>query len=315
MSIGDWSFDILLGILLLWLAWKTLYADHLFNSIVSFIAFGLVVALAWLRLLAPDLALAEAALGSGITGGLLLASLARLYPAQTRARIRFTKIRPRIALVLVVSTVSLSLIVSLGFALAHTTAPWFGLAHYVEQFMPLSGVQAEVTAVLLNFRGYDTLLEVAVLLVALLGTRRIIADEYLQEGQDSPVLAGLLVLLVPLGIVCAAYVLWRGGHAAGGAFQAGAVLAGIAVLLQVSGRADLLPQHDGVLIRMLLGLGLLVFAVIAAAVLGLGGSLLQYPLSYAGVLIVLIELACAISIGFILFCLFMGGAPDREEGR
>ncbi len=36
--------------------------------------------------------------------------------------------------------------------------------------MDRSGVTHPVTAVLLNFRGYDTLLEVAVLLIALVGT-------------------------------------------------------------------------------------------------------------------------------------------------
>ena len=35
--------------------------------------------------------------------------------------------------------------------------------------METSGVRNPVTAVLLNFRGYDTLLEMGVLLVALLG--------------------------------------------------------------------------------------------------------------------------------------------------
>ena len=45
---------------------------------VLFIAFGLLMALAWMRLRAPDIALAEAAVGSGITGALLLSGLARL---------------------------------------------------------------------------------------------------------------------------------------------------------------------------------------------------------------------------------------------
>ncbi len=72
-----WSFDALLGITLVWLAWLTLSRD-LFKSIVLFITFGLVLALTWVRLEAPDVALAEAAIGAGITGALLLGALARL---------------------------------------------------------------------------------------------------------------------------------------------------------------------------------------------------------------------------------------------
>ena len=43
-----------------------------------FIAFGLLMALVWVRLGAPDIALAEAAIGVGLTGAQLLVSLARL---------------------------------------------------------------------------------------------------------------------------------------------------------------------------------------------------------------------------------------------
>jgi len=74
----QWAFDAVLGFALLWLAWRLLVCPHLFRAIVFFIAFGLLMALAWVRLGAPDIALAEAAIGVGLTGALLLVSLARL---------------------------------------------------------------------------------------------------------------------------------------------------------------------------------------------------------------------------------------------
>jgi uncharacterized MnhB-related membrane protein len=39
---------------------------------VLFIIFGLLMSLAWARLAAPDIGLAEAAIGAGLTGALLL---------------------------------------------------------------------------------------------------------------------------------------------------------------------------------------------------------------------------------------------------
>ena len=71
------AFDLVLMLALLWLAWRALAAPDLFKGVVLFIAFGLLMALAWVRLHAPDIALAEAAVGSGITGALLLSALAR----------------------------------------------------------------------------------------------------------------------------------------------------------------------------------------------------------------------------------------------
>lgn len=66
------TFDVLVAALLVWTAWRSLAAPDLFRAVVLFIAFGLVLALAWVRLDAPDVALAEAAIGAGITGALLL---------------------------------------------------------------------------------------------------------------------------------------------------------------------------------------------------------------------------------------------------
>ena len=77
-------FDLLLVFTLLWLAWRALAAPELFKGVVLFIAFGLVLALAWVRLEAPDVALAEAAIGAGLTGALLLTTLARLSPKTGR---------------------------------------------------------------------------------------------------------------------------------------------------------------------------------------------------------------------------------------
>ena len=81
LTLLAWTFDGLLGLGLLWLAWQALACADLFKAIVLFIAFGLLMALAWARLDAPDIALAEAAIGAGLTGALLLTALARLNRA------------------------------------------------------------------------------------------------------------------------------------------------------------------------------------------------------------------------------------------
>ncbi len=72
------AFDLGLAGTLLWLAWRLLSSSDLFRSVVLFMAFGLVMALVWVRLEALDVALAEAAIGAGLTGALLLSALARL---------------------------------------------------------------------------------------------------------------------------------------------------------------------------------------------------------------------------------------------
>lgn len=69
------AFDLLLAGSLLWSAWGTVTARRLDRAIVLFIAFGLLMTLAWARLAAPDIGIAEAAIGAGLTGALLLDAL------------------------------------------------------------------------------------------------------------------------------------------------------------------------------------------------------------------------------------------------
>jgi energy-converting hydrogenase B subunit D len=76
--------DTLLVVMLLWLAWAALSGRDLFRGIVLFIAFGLVLSMSWARLGAPDVALAEAAIGAGLAGALLLATWGRLPSRNSR---------------------------------------------------------------------------------------------------------------------------------------------------------------------------------------------------------------------------------------
>ena len=188
-----------------------------------------------------------------------------------------------------------------------------GLSLIVSDRIPESGVNAEVTAILLNFRSYDTLLEIVVLLVALLGAwylgRMHLYPEHTQLG---PVLEGLVRSLVPVMILVTGYILWLGSHAAGGAFQAGALLASAGVLMLVVSR-EKLPLRDGIRLRTLLVAGPVVFTLVAVSLVMLGKPMLQYPQQYAGSLILLIEAASTVTIGITLTLLFAGGRPHRGD--
>ena len=72
------AFDLLLIAALLWSAARALTVPNAFRGVLLFIVFGLLMALAWARLGAPDIALAEAAIGAGLTGALLLDAVGHL---------------------------------------------------------------------------------------------------------------------------------------------------------------------------------------------------------------------------------------------
>lgn len=184
-----------------------------------------------------------------------------------------------------------------------------GLKEAVADQMALSGVSHPVTAVLLNFRGYDTLLEMGVLLLALVAVWSLSSAPSSREPSLGSVLDYLTRFFTPLMILVAGYLLWAGAHAPGGAFQAGAVLGANGVLLLLSGRR--LPVSlAGWPLRLTLIAGVAVFAAVAAGVMWTGASLLEYPPQWAGGLILLIEVAATLSIGATLAALFLGGQPE-----
>jgi multisubunit Na+/H+ antiporter MnhB subunit len=186
-----------------------------------------------------------------------------------------------------------------------------GLAGAVEQELARSGAENPVTAVLLNFRGYDTLLEIAVLTAALVSVWALGPAPRIKETTPSPVLLGMNSVLIPLAPVICAYLLWVGKAEPGGAFQAGAVLAAAGVLYILSGRRPR-PRLPDAPMRWGAMIGLAVFVGVGVGVMGAGRVFLQYPEDLAGALILFVETAATLSIAVVLAGLFIGGRPEDE---
>lgn len=295
----DSLFDALLAISLLWIGWRIVTTQADFNAVLLFIGFGLLLALAWARLAAPDIALAEAAIGSGISGVLLLEAWSALKQQTVAAKAASPLQRAsNIALLAGVGLFAIALIMSL-FTLPPVAIT---LASAVDSQLAQTGVSHPVTAVLLNYRGYDTLLEVMVVLLALIAIVMVMNQpNYQQAGvQAGPSKANNSQgsSVSPLLILLAIYVLWAGAHQPGGAFQAAAVLTGCILLL---GFTSLGPTLQRLIQQQQLAtlVGLLVFGLVAILTSG-ATPMLTLPPAYAGGLILLIESFLTLSLGLML---------------
>nr|WP_290955459.1 hydrogenase subunit MbhD domain-containing protein [Halomonas sp.] len=302
--------DLLLALAALATAGQCLLLPGLFRAVANLMAFGLVMALIWVRLEAPDVALAEAAIGAGITGALLLTALGQL-PASRRS-IQPTRDRPLRQLIPITALVLLMAGVLWATVLA---LPKPGLVEEVAAVLPESGAEHAVTAILLNLRGIDTLLEIAVMLCA------VAAIWSLQQAIPPPALGdhypGLPTLarwLHPLFLLMFSYFLWQGAHAPGGAFPAGAVLGAGGVLLLLTGSIAWMHQRDfNLLLRWLLTAGLLLFLANALGGLLMTGTLYGLPPQLAGYFIMAIEVATALSIALMLMAFYLFGRPGAQR--
>lgn len=302
-----WVLDGLLAVGVFWLAWQTLFAASLFRGVVSFMVFGLLISLVWIRLQAPDIALAEAAIGAGVTGALFLSALGRLEDTDSPS---FRHLPWRSPLFLSAGLLVLLLTFWLAGVIWHLPAP--GLANQVEEQLEKAGATHPVTAVLLNIRGFDTLLEVAVMLTAVIFIWSL-GSAVIPEAPkaDLPGLPALASLLHPVFLLVAAYLLWRGSHAPGGAFPAGAVLGAGGILTLLAGGFLWMKQDDHQwLLRLLLVAGLALFLLLALGGLALTGLLYQLPEAWASSLILLVEVGTALSIALMLMAFYLYGEPS-----
>jgi len=313
------ALDMVLALMLVVIGLGVLVSRDLFQSIVLFIIFGMFLGIAWCRLDAVDVALAEMAIGAGVTGALLLSTLYVTRRDETQAKwdhpLHTEEKSPRARIARACAAVFFVTVLVVGLAmfvvpLAHvSTAPGGAL----NEALPRSGVSNPVTAVLLNFRAYDTLLEVTVLLAAVLAALVLSTNAPRAEGPPpvGPVLGTFVRLLFPLAILVGVYLLWVGTKAPGGAFQSAAILGAVGVLMIVCGARP--PTFALRRWRVLLAGGPGLFLLVGIGGVAAGGNFLELPPRWAGRLIMLVETSLAASTALVLVLLFSDVSPRQDE--
>lgn len=238
---------------------------------------GLLVALAFARFAAPDLALTQLSV-EVVTMVLLMLALYYL-PARTPAASSSLR-RLRDFVVAVGAGVMVTLL-----AYAVLTRPYDSIAsYYLENSVAGGGGHNVVNVILVDFRGFDTLGEITVLAIAAVGIfalldgLRLLRREHDEAGRVwaadrfPPILSVLSRLMLPLALLVSVFIFLRGHNLPGGGFIAG-LITSVALILQyiacgnrwVSTR---LPLDYG----RLAGLGVLV-----AGLTGLGSWFFGFP--------------------------------------
>jgi multisubunit Na+/H+ antiporter MnhB subunit len=308
-------FDVCLVALVLAIAIWAIAARDAVTAVVTFVVYGLLVGIVWVRLSAIDVALTEIAIGAGLTGVLLLSAAARLRNCETSALER-----PRF--ILRIAAGVLSAVVALALAAAILLLPDLAptLAPTAAANAVATGLGNPVTSVLMAFRAMDTMLEKVVLLLALVGVWSLAPDRFWgglpgppQNVPSSSVLIFVAQVLPPIGIVVGIYMLWEGADHPGGAFPGGTILAAMWSLVMIAGLLNMPPASSKPL-RLTLLVGPLAFLIVGVGGLWAGDAFLAYPVPYAKPLILFIEFAMTLSIAATLGQL-LAGPPERAARR
>jgi multicomponent Na+:H+ antiporter subunit B len=301
----------------------------LFSAVMLSGIFSLLMAANFFVLNAADVALTEAAVGAGVATVLLLGALA-LTPTQERPGSR----RKGLAIATVVVNVALISYATfnvplLGDPMAPVhqhVAPW-----YLDNTMEYVGIPNVVTAVLATFRGYDTLGEVFVILIAGIGVLFLLSagrDSVLASRPDPALDTGLkhhLIpqvvsrMLIPFIVLFGLYVQFHGEYGPGGGFQAGAIVAAGMILYSViegeSAALKLLPPK--VLMALAVG-GSMLYGLVGVVCMLLGGAFLDYsvlasdPVIGQQIGIIAIELGVGLAVTGVLLSIYHAFASRHQ---
>jgi multisubunit Na+/H+ antiporter MnhB subunit len=307
--------DVGLALLVLVVAVWTITAAEIFGAVVAYVAYGLLLSIVWIRLFAPDVALTEAAIGSGVTGVLLVTSGARLNSAGKAS----AAAPPRRSLRLTAAALAILAAAALAGVILALPDPGPTLAPEARRELAATGLGNPVTAVLIAYRSFDTMLEKIVLLLAVVGVWSVAPNRFwggapAPLGRANP--QGALVLLeqtlVPLGILVGIHTFWVGADEPGGAFQGGAILAAMWMIVMIA-RVSEPPSVNSRWLRLALVAGPGVFLVAGLAGLGMAGHFFAYPDGFAKPIILFIEAFMLLTIAATLPVLVAGPPRRRPE--
>jgi multicomponent Na+:H+ antiporter subunit B len=148
--------------------------------IVVFAAYSLGMALFYAFLLAPDVAMTEAAIGAGVTTLLLLLTLVKTVHEDEQRVIE----RPNIPALVVCGGLLVALLGTINTdvfpAVGAVSESWKNPAvtqYYIENAYKDTGVENTVTAVLAGYRGFDTFGEAVVVFTAGIATLLVLNRE------------------------------------------------------------------------------------------------------------------------------------------
>lgn len=168
--------DLLLLFFLVVCALAAVFMKDLLSATIILVAYSLIMALVWMRLNAVDVAFTEASVGAGITTVLIIATLSRTKRMEEDAGTRggrkghfIMRLIPIVVVVAICGVLVYGTMDMPDFGDPDAPAHHHVADRYIKEAHHETASENFVTAVLANYRGYDTLGETTVIFTAGLG--------------------------------------------------------------------------------------------------------------------------------------------------
>lgn len=210
--------------------------------------------------------------------------------------------------------------------------------HYITKTFDETTVPNLVTAVLADYRGYDTMFETTVVFIAGMAILAIVGmkPDWQQvldntpptaDLSEDPIIRHTCRILMPVIVLFGFYVIAHGHHSPGGGFQGGVILGGslIMVALAQNLQTALFSMPISRVIQ-LAALGIFIYAGLGLLCLALGENFLDYavlskilpiePKQARSLSMLWVEIGVAFTVSIVMFAIYaqLSTRGDMKNG-
>jgi len=325
--------------LLIIISIKIIIAKDLLEAVIYTSVFSLLIGVSYLLMDAPDVAMTEAALGACLSTCVYL-NLLRKLPANLKIIQRTKIIQASFVCLLFVVTLTYMGMELYSYGDANTPLQTHLTKYYIENTGKDIGIPSFVAAILASYRGYDTLGETSVILIAGIsvllvlsrkpndvipwfdhGIQKKIKEDW-KQWQDQgmtklkayPIIKNITAFIVPYIILYSLYIQLNGESSPGGGFQAGVIFASSLIAYDlVFGNQKLNCYFSVNTLAIIAVLGIMIYGFIGTISLFFNDNYLNYysltnfvgdKLAAQHIAIFIVEIGIGLTVAAVMYLIY-----------
>ncbi|AFE52709.1 putative monovalent cation/H+ antiporter subunit B [Rickettsia prowazekii str. GvV257] len=333
-DLGNYLLNLIVFLLVL-ISIKIIFAKDLLNAVIASSVFSVLICVSELIMDAPDVAMTEAALGACLSTCVYL-NLLRKLPTNLKNIKRINIIPASVICILFVITLTYIGLELPSYGDNNTPIHMYSSKYYVENTSRDIGIPSFVAAILASYRGYDTLGETSVILIAgiavlLVSSKKSNAfiprlDHYNSYSDKQykiqcsshgiihlkvyPIIKHITNFIIPYIILYSIYIQINGEFSPGGGFQAGVIFAsGLIAYNMIYGKQFF---QENILIAVAV-LGVAMYAIVGIISLFLNDNYLNYyslthfiedKLAAQHIAIFIVEIGIGLTVAAIMYLIY-----------
>ncbi|MCC8467873.1 MAG: DUF4040 domain-containing protein [Rickettsia endosymbiont of Eriopis connexa] len=327
----------LIAFLLILISIKIIFAKDLLNAVIAASIFSLLIGVSYLIMDAPDVAMTEAALGACLSTCVYLNLLSKLPPDLKNIE-RTNIISASLICLLFVVTLAYMGLELPNYGDDNAPIHIYSSKYYLENTSRDIGVPSFVAATLASYRGYDTLGETSVILIAGIAVLLVFSKEsvipWLDHGISGhntlnkmpwsnhgmtklkvyPIIKYITSFIIPYIILYSIYIQLNGESSPGGGFQAGVIFASSLIAYDlVYGNQKLSRYFPPNVLICIAVLGVAIYAIVGTISLFFNDNYLNYysltnfindKLLAQHIAIVIVEIGIGLTVSAIMYLIY-----------